>query len=79
MTIPSSSGADANSRCPRCGEPFRCGVADSSPCPCAGLKVSEQTLSTLRERYTHCLCLRCLLAVQAGAAVEPVPGTTPAG
>jgi hypothetical protein len=79
MTIPLPAGPDANSRCPRCGEPFRCGVADSNPCPCSGFIVSEQTLSSLHERYTHCLCLRCLQAVQAGAAVDPVAGTTPAG
>lgn len=79
MPISPDLQAAAHSRCPRCEQPFHCGAGDPSPCPCGSINLSERTLLTLRGRYATCLCLRCLQAIAAGAAVDPVAGTTPAG
>jgi hypothetical protein len=59
-------------RCPRCGGGFHCGVADTAPCPCASLPLSEGLQAKLRARYTGCLCLACLKALSEGAEVEAV-------
>ncbi|MFZ5550547.1 MAG: cysteine-rich CWC family protein [Pseudomonadota bacterium] len=79
MAISPDLQATAHGRCPRCEQPFHCGVGDPSPCPCSSIKLSKHMLLLLRERYASCLCLRCLQAISAGAAVDPVAGTTPAG
>lgn len=50
----------ADSRCPRCGGAFRCGVNDAAPCACTTLKLDGQTLARLNAQYRGCLCLRCL-------------------
>lgn len=70
----------ANSRCPRCGGPFRCGVNDTGPCACSTLSLSPALLARLSQAYAGCLCLGCLqqLAAQAacadGAAVGVATG-----
>jgi len=48
------------SRCPRCGGAFHCGVADPEPCPCTTLRLDAKTLAQLRKRFVGCLCLACL-------------------
>ncbi|MEO7851005.1 MAG: cysteine-rich CWC family protein [Rubrivivax sp.] len=53
------SGA-ADSRCPRCGGAFHCGVNDAEPCACTTLPLDDVTLIDLRQRYAGCLCLACL-------------------
>ncbi|MBI5256645.1 MAG: cysteine-rich CWC family protein [Burkholderiales bacterium] len=60
-------------RCPRCGGGFHCGAQDTAPCPCTTLKLDAPTLAALRQRYTGCLCLRCLgeLAQQGIAMNQP--------
>lgn len=59
------------SRCPRCQQSFHCGVDDAQPCGCCGLTLTPELLAALRERYRQCLCLPCLQALAAGAALEP--------
>ena len=54
--------------CPRCGAAFHCGARDATPCPCAGVTLDAATLRALRERHAGCLCLACLLELQAAAA-----------
>jgi len=57
--------------CPRCGAGFHCGVHDAAvPCPCTTVRLDAATLSTLRERFDGCLCLRCLAEL---ARQEPAP------
>ena len=51
--------------CPRCGGGFHCGVNDTTPCACTGLKLDAGLLLELRGRYAGCLCLRCLAELQA--------------
>ncbi|MEO8057418.1 MAG: cysteine-rich CWC family protein [Burkholderiales bacterium] len=57
-----------NSACPRCGGAFHCGVNDSVPCACGGVKLNEATLQGLRERFRSCLCLNCLRRLQTDEA-----------
>ena len=64
-------------RCPRCGGAFRCGIGDAGPCACTGIRLDADLQQRLRERYTGCLCLRCLAALARGDAIEP-PGTVSA-
>ena len=35
----------------------------SGPCPCTGVALSAAVLASLRQRYSGCLCLRCLQAL----------------
>jgi Cysteine-rich CWC len=55
--------APQDSRCPRCGRGFHCGVNDAAPCVCTTLRLSASTLSDLRARHSGCLCLDCLQAL----------------
>ena len=58
-----SGGAD--SRCPRCGGAFHCGVNDPEPCACTTLSLDDSTLANLRQRFDGCLCLTCLREISA--------------
>jgi len=55
----------ADDRCPRCGGGFHCGMNDAAPCPCSTLTLSPALQAALRQRYTGCLCLRCLAELAA--------------
>ena len=57
--------------CAACGEKFSC-AARAAGCWCEATKLTKETLSELRGRYSDCLCPRCLSA----AASRPV-GKTP--
>lgn len=68
---------EPESRCPRCGQAFHCGADDAQPCACATLTLDAELLAALRERHGLCLCLRCLQALAAGAALDlPPPATS---
>lgn len=69
MNQPGAANAD---RCPRCGGDFHCGVNDAGPCACSTLTLDGKTLAQLRERFSGCLCLRCLQAIAAGAAAVDI-------
>jgi hypothetical protein len=56
--------------CPRCGNTFHCGAADAEPCACTTVRLVETTLSALRGQYERCLCLRCLIELQARCLIE---------
>lgn len=69
---------DAPDTCPRCGGAFRCGMADATrPCACTTVKLSADTLAALRQRYTGCLCLRCLAELANLAPKPETPNTGP--
>ncbi|WP_409970366.1 cysteine-rich CWC family protein [Piscinibacter sp.] len=55
--------------CPRCEQPFHCGVNDDRPCWCVGVALDGATLAALAARYRGCLCMRCL--------AQPAPSVTP--
>jgi hypothetical protein len=66
-----------NARCPRCGGDFRCGVNDGH-CACFGLQLGEALRQRIADRYSDCLCVRCL--AELARAQELPPGTDrPAG
>ena len=62
----------ATDRCPRCGGGFHCGMADAGPCACTSVTLDEPTQALLRERYSGCLCLRCLMDL-GRPAMAPLP------
>ena len=55
----------ATDLCPRCGGGFHCGVDDAEPCACTTVTLDANRLADLRQRYTSCLCLRCLVELAA--------------
>ena len=63
--------AASNDACPRCAAAFHCGVADAAPCACTTVRLDAATLRGLREQYERCLCLRCLVELQAEASTKP--------
>ena len=64
----SDGGGALESRCPRCGGAFRCGMhSDAGPCACTSLRLDVALLAQLRERYDGCLCMTCLAQLQAAA------------
>jgi hypothetical protein len=65
--------AAVDDRCPRCGGDFHCGMNDAAPCACTGLTLDAALLQQLRERYSGCLCLRCLRELATSAAITPAP------
>lgn len=58
-----------NEDCPRCGQPFRCGVNDGH-CACFGLEIGEALRQRLARDYTSCLCVACLRELKAQQALE---------
>ena len=66
-----AASAAAPDRCPRCGAGFACGMGGTAPCPCTTVQLTPATLQAVGARWQGCLCLRCLQALAAGAALEP--------
>ncbi|MBC7955897.1 MAG: cysteine-rich CWC family protein [Cytophagales bacterium] len=56
--------SSANASCPRCGQAFHCGAADTEPCPCGTFTLSAATTQALRAQFNSCLCMRCLAQLQ---------------
>lgn len=60
-------GTPCTDRCPRCGGTFHCGIDDTGPCACTTVTLSSAVLADLRQRYTGCLCVRCLAELSTPA------------
>ncbi len=60
-------GTPCTDRCPRCGDTFHCGIDDTAPCACTMVTLSPALLADLRQRYTGCLCVRCLTEISTSA------------
>lgn len=60
-------GTPCTDRCPRCGGTFHCGINDTGPCACTTVTLSPGLLADLRQRYTGCLCVRCLNELSSSA------------
>ncbi|MBN8508253.1 MAG: cysteine-rich CWC family protein [Burkholderiales bacterium] len=69
--------APDDSRCPRCGGAFHCGVHDPAPCACTDIRLDPAQLISLRARYAGCLCPACLRALAAGASIDPAERQPP--
>jgi len=65
--------ASLDDRCARCGNAFHCGMNDEGRCACTGVTLDAATLTELCQRYSGCLCLRCLQVLAAQAPVSPTP------
>lgn len=63
-----SDCAETNGACPRCGQVFRCGVDDATPCACTRFALDDTTLAALNREYRGCLCPRCLAELAARPA-----------
>jgi hypothetical protein len=61
---PAASDSRASS-CPRCGGEFHCGAHDPAPCACTTLTLDTALLARLRDRFDRCLCIACLVELQA--------------
>lgn len=59
----------ANAGCPRCGQAFRCGVADAH-CACFGLDIGPQLRQQLARDYRSCLCVDCLKELQQAQKMQ---------
>jgi hypothetical protein len=61
MTQPSPSDLTAGPKqCARCGASFICKVDDLPHCQCVNVSLSPALLDALKDRYSDCLCSRCL-------------------
>ena len=69
--VPANPGAA--DRCPRCGSAFHCGMAGPAPCACRTVRLAADTLAGLRQRYSGCLCLRCLTGLAGSVPTAPAP------
>ncbi|MGD9835296.1 MAG: cysteine-rich CWC family protein [Piscinibacter sp.] len=72
-----AEAAPLESRCPRCGSAFHCGMNDSAvagPCACTTLTLTPALRAELAARYKGCLCLACLRALAAGATAAATSG-----
>lgn len=65
-----NEAATPNTNCPRCGQPFRCGVDDAGPCPCTTIALEAPALAALNREYRGCLCLSCLAQIAAAPAPQ---------
>ncbi len=74
-----AAAATLGDRCPRCGGQFHCGAHDDTPCACSTSTLAPELLSELRQRYSGCLCLRCLQALAATAGVPADGGPVSRG
>jgi Cysteine-rich CWC len=69
------------SRCPRCGGAFHCGIGDPAgvgPCACTTLTLSPALRAELGTRFQVCLCLACLRELAADPTRVSCAPCTPA-
>ena len=50
--------------CPRCHSAFECKVGDITHCQCSGITMTDSEKQFIAERYTDCLCRKCLLELK---------------
>lgn len=53
-------------------------TAMQAPCACFAVRLSDEARAALEERYTRCLCVPCLKAVQAEFEATADPLKPPA-
>jgi hypothetical protein len=70
-TVAATPPPPFNEDCPRCGQPFRCGVNDGH-CACFGLEIGAALRQRIASEYSTCLCVSCLRELQEGESpVDP--------
>jgi hypothetical protein len=50
--------------CPRCRSAFECKAGDIAQCQCAGVSLTVAEKQFIAERWTDCLCRKCLLELK---------------
>jgi hypothetical protein len=50
--------------CPSCGRAFECRVDDIEQCQCYGIQLQPETRLAIANRFSSCLCSRCLLDME---------------
>jgi hypothetical protein len=50
--------------CQRCNEPFECKPGSITQCQCFGLMLTTEQRAFLEQKYTDCLCRKCLQEIQ---------------
>jgi len=50
--------------CQRCNEPFECKPGSITQCQCFGVMLTAEQRVFLEQKYTDCLCRKCLLEIQ---------------
>lgn len=50
--------------CQRCGKMFICMPNNIEKCQCATAKLNEKQRIYLKQHYTDCLCINCLLEIK---------------
>lgn len=56
-------------KCPRCGDPFECKPGNITQCQCAGIVLSQELRAYMEQRYSDCLCRKCLEQLGAELAL----------
>lgn len=51
--------------CPKCEAVFECKVGAVNHCQCSAIKLSESEYTFIREKFTDCLCAKCLKDMKA--------------
>ena len=51
--------------CQRCNNPFTCKPNDIAHCECSKIFLSEKMKEFLAEKFTDCLCVKCLIEINA--------------
>lgn len=53
----------ASKSCEHCGDSFECSANQDSSCWCMKYDLNADNLRKLREKFSDCLCEKCLLAL----------------
>ena len=50
--------------CPRCDAAFECKPGNIGLCQCFGIAFNEEERQLLKEKFTDCLCINCLIEIK---------------
>ena len=67
--------------CPRCGNEFECKPGSVLLCQCNLIRLSEEQLDFVSDRYEGCLCVACLseLRSEYKSSIQPELNKRPSG
>lgn len=51
--------------CPKCKTPFECKVGSILLCQCSEIKLSNEELEFIQQKYDDCLCINCIKELKA--------------
>lgn len=56
--------------CPRCGKKFECFQDNINLCFCSKIKISSEKINFIKERYSDCLCPKCLNEIANNSSIK---------